>query len=102
MLLFFVLRRLPGGAPYVPSVDVLQVPERWYGLRVPTPRFVREAHRRNLPVHVWPVDDPGAMRALLAAGVDGIITDRPDLLADVLTEVVGRPPAPARSRRRSS
>jgi len=62
-----------------------------------TPRLVREAHRRNIPVQVWTVDDVADMRRLLAMGVDGIQSDRPDLLADVLTEVAGRPPAPART-----
>jgi glycerophosphoryl diester phosphodiesterase len=35
-------------------------------------------------VHVWTVDDEAEMRELLALGVDGIVTDRPDLLARVL------------------
>ncbi len=60
-----------------------------------TPRFVREAHRRNIPVQVWTVDDPDDMRRLLSWGVDGIQSDRPDLLAEVLSEVAGRPAAPA-------
>jgi len=88
---------VPGlGRFYVPAADAFQVPERSGRRRVVTPRFVRAAHRVNIPVHVWTVDDPDDMRRLLAWGVDGIQTDRPDLLADVLTEVAGRPPAPAR------
>ncbi len=97
-VLFFLLSaRLPGGGLYTPEVDILQVPEVWKGIRIVNRRFVREAHRRNLPVQVWTVDAPDDMRRLLAMGVDGIQTDRPDLLADVLTEVSGRPPAPGRS-----
>ncbi len=91
---FWLTHRLPWGGPYTPAVDVFQVPETWEGRRIVTPRFVREAHRRNIPVHVWTVDDPRDMRRLLAWGVDAIQTDRPDLLAGVLTEVAGRPPAP--------
>ena len=56
-----------------------------------TSRFIREAHRRNIPVHVWTVDDSADMRRLLSWGVDGIQTDRPDLLASVLAEEAGRP-----------
>lgn len=56
------------------------------------PRFIREAHRRGLPVHVWTVDDSEVMRALVEWNVDGIQTDRPDLLARVLHEEAGRPP----------
>jgi len=96
--LFWLLHRVPGGGAYTPRVDVFQLPERWRGLRVVTSRFVREAHRRNIPVHVWTVDDPDDMRRLLSLGVDAIVSDRPDLLSDVLVEVAGRP-LPPRSRK---
>ncbi|HET9950050.1 MAG TPA: glycerophosphodiester phosphodiesterase [Longimicrobiales bacterium] len=99
--LFWALHLLPGGSPYTPRADVLQVPERWKGLPVVTPRFVREAHRLNLPVQVWTVNDPASMRRLLSWGVDGIHTDRPDLLAEVLTEMVGRPRPPGALARAS-
>lgn len=91
---FFILLGTPFGPFYTPSCDALQVPEVHRGIRILTPRFVREAHRRNIPVHVWTVDDPRDMRRLLSWGVDGIQTDRPDLLASILTEVAGRPPPP--------
>ncbi len=91
---FWVLHRLPRGGPYTPAADILQVPDMWKGLRIVKPGFVRAAHRRNIPVQVWTVDDPSDMRRLLALGVDGIQTDRPDLLARVLVEVAGRPSPP--------
>jgi len=93
-LLFWILHRMPGGSPYTPAADILQVPEVWKGLRVVTPRFVREAHRLNIAVQVWTVDDEDDMKRLLDWGVDGIQTDRPDLLARLLTERAGRPAAP--------
>lgn len=94
---FWLLHRIPlVGRWYVPAVDAFQVPERSGPYRVVTPAFVRAAHRANIPVHVWTVDDPADMRRLLEWGVDGIQTDRPDLLADVLAEVAARPPPPAR------
>lgn len=92
---FWLLHRVPGlGRWYLPRADVLQIPERRGRLRVLTPALIRAAHESNIPVHVWTVDDPVDMRRLLRWKVDGIQTDRPDLLAQVLTEIAGRPPPP--------
>ncbi|MFG3499077.1 glycerophosphodiester phosphodiesterase family protein [Streptomyces sp. NPDC047928] len=63
-----------------------QVPESQGGIRVVDRRFVRAAHARGLQVHVWTVNDPERMRALLDLGVDGIMTDHLETLRTVLTE----------------
>lgn len=65
---------------------VLQVPEHHRGRRIVTAALVRTAHAAGLQVHVWVVDDPDDMRRLLDIGVDGLISDRADLLAEVLRE----------------
>jgi glycerophosphoryl diester phosphodiesterase len=49
-----------------------------------TPSFVGHAHARGVPVHVWTINDDEEMGRLLDLGVDGIMTDRPELLRDVL------------------
>ena len=67
--------------------DALQVPQRVRGVTVVTERFVERAHAGSRPVHVWTVDDPVQMHRLLDIGVDGLMTDRTDVLRDVL---VGR------------
>ncbi|HEU0013424.1 MAG TPA: glycerophosphodiester phosphodiesterase [Longimicrobium sp.] len=77
-----------------PTVDAHQMPERNGGRQVLNPRWVAEAHAHNLAVHVWTVDEEADMRRLLAWGVDGIITDRPDRLARVLHQTHGRPLPP--------
>jgi glycerophosphoryl diester phosphodiesterase len=93
-LLFWLLHWLPGGSPYTPAADILQVPEHKGRLRIVTPRFIREAHRLAVPVQIWTVNKEDDMRRLLDWGADGIQSDRPDLLAAVLTERTGRPVPP--------
>lgn len=67
-------------------VSALQVPHRRGRVTVVTPGLVRRAHRAGAQVHVWTVDDPAEMAELLDLGVDGLITDRTDLLKQVLVE----------------
>jgi glycerophosphoryl diester phosphodiesterase len=69
------------------TADALQVPTQLRGVRVVDERLVQAAHDAELQVHVWTVNDPEEMVRLLDLGVDGLITDRPDVLKDVL---VGR------------
>lgn len=64
----------------------LQLPTHMRGIRVVDQKLVSAAHRRGLQVHVWTVNRPSEMIRLLDMGVDGVITDRPDLLKDVLVE----------------
>jgi glycerophosphoryl diester phosphodiesterase len=61
-----------------PPYRAFQVPERAGRLHVVTPAFVARAHRERALVQLWTVDAPDDVRRLLALGVDGIISDRPD------------------------
>ena len=61
-----------------------QVPHRRSGVRIVTSGFVRRAHATGRHVHVWTVDEADEMRELLDRGVDGLFTDRTDILKDVL------------------
>ena len=61
-----------------------QVPEMTGNTRVVSSRFVADAHRAGLGVQVWTVDTEPDARRLLEWGVDGLITDRPDLMLAVL------------------
>ncbi|MBB5377347.1 glycerophosphoryl diester phosphodiesterase [Deinococcus metalli] len=61
-----------------------QVPVRAGGITVVTPGFVRAMHARGVAVQVWTINDAAEMRRLVAMGVDGIFTDRPDVLKTVL------------------
>lgn len=61
------------------DIDALQIPERQGVLRVLTPGLLRAAHRLGVEVHVWTVNDLADMRRLVAAGVDGLVSDRADV-----------------------
>jgi glycerophosphoryl diester phosphodiesterase len=65
-----------GRVPY----RAFQVPEVANGgTRVVSPRFIRQAHRGGCVLHVWTVNTPADIARLEAWGVDGVITDRPDM-----------------------
>ncbi len=74
----------PGRVPY----RAFQVPETSGSTRVVSPRFVKLAHQAGLAVQVWTVDEPDDIRRLLDWGVDGIISDRPDVAAEVVRDWV--------------
>jgi glycerophosphoryl diester phosphodiesterase len=76
-----LLRRLEGSAQ-----RCAQVPVAASRLTVVNEGFVAAAHRAGTPVHVWTIDDPVEMHRLLDLGVDGLMTDRPDVLRDVLSD----------------
>ena len=76
----------PGRVAY----QAFQVPEIRNRTRVVSPRFVRLAHKAGVLVQVWTVDDPDDIRRLLDWGVDGIISDRPDVAVEVAREWVSR------------
>jgi glycerophosphoryl diester phosphodiesterase len=63
---------LRSSLPVIGQVDVL------------SPRFIRAAHRHNIQVHAWTIDDPAVMAWLIEIGIDGIITDRPDVMLELL------------------
>jgi glycerophosphoryl diester phosphodiesterase len=81
---FFILSRLRLERLVHPAYDALQVPVEHGGITLVTPRFVEAAHSRGARVDVWTINDPGEMRRLLDLGVDVIMTDRPETLANIL------------------
>lgn len=82
------LRLQDGPCTVDAGVHAVQVPLTYHGTSVVSEAFVAAAHDSGLAVHVWTVDDRPTMHWLLDIGVDGIVTDRPSVLAEVLR---GRP-----------
>jgi len=82
--IFVVLSKVFLGRLYSPDFYALQVPEESSDITVMTAQFVRAAHERNLKVEPWTIDNPEQMQQYIDWGVDGIITDRPDILLEIL------------------
>ena len=80
----FVLSRLFLESTYGAPAEAAQVPEYRSGLHVLAPRFIDAAHNRNLEVHAWTINDEDDMQRMISLGVDGIITDYPDRLLELL------------------
>lgn len=72
---------------YLPDFQTIQPPwdpEESLGIQIMTGRFIRESHAKGIRVEPWTVNDPELMKLYIEWGVDGIITDRPDLMLEVL------------------
>lgn len=72
---------VPAGRLDFPAV---QVPTSFRGIPLVTRRFVDTAHARGIQIHVWTIDDEAEMERLLDLGVDGLMTDRAEVLKAVL------------------
>lgn len=70
--------------PWLRGACATQVPVTRWGARILRPAFVEAAHGAGLHVHVWTIDEADQMEALLDMGVDGLMTDRPSVLKQVL------------------
>jgi glycerophosphoryl diester phosphodiesterase len=77
---------LQEGSAKVPPAQALQVPATFGDVTVVDERFVEAAHEAGLAVHVWTINEEDEMRAMVDLGVDGIVSDRPTRLAQVLKE----------------
>lgn len=83
---FLALEKTDISESYSPPMEALQIPEQIAGIRIVTKDFVEAAHKRNLKVHVWTINEIADMRRLLEIGVDGIMTDYPDRLLTLVEQ----------------
>ena len=71
-------------AIHSPRAQAVQTPEEYFGMTVLKQRTVDAAHKRGMEIHAWTIDETEDMERLLALGLDGIITDRPDRMLELL------------------
>lgn len=77
----FFLRNL-----YQPETDSFQLPTEDSGFDLTDKKLINGAHRRGMQIQYWTIDDPKTMKKLIDSGADGILTNRPDLLLDLLKQ----------------
>ncbi|MEM7656411.1 MAG: glycerophosphodiester phosphodiesterase [Bacteroidota bacterium] len=70
-----------------PEAAVVAIPTSSAGINLASRRIINSAHRRNMAVQYWTINDKETMKSLLEKGADGLITDRPDLMREVLEEM---------------
>ena len=80
----FLMSLPPGAPPFVPRGVALQIPPEHESWQMVTPETVAAAHRIGVEMHVWTINEEAEMCAMLALGVDGIITNFPARLLKLL------------------
>lgn len=78
--------RLQTAVARAASVDCLQVPTSFRGIPVADRQFIRRCNNAGLPVHVWTINDRRTMEKLLDDGASGLVSDRADILAEVMQD----------------
>ncbi len=84
VLIFYIVQLLHLEFLYTPPAEAAQVPEYSGSIHVVTPRFLEAAHNRGMKVSVWTVNEEEDMHRLKDLGVDGLITDYPNRLNELL------------------
>jgi glycerophosphoryl diester phosphodiesterase len=85
----FMQAMVAGGANYIPPGAALQIPRAYESWPLVTPESVEFAHRVGIEVHVWTVNEESEIGELLDMGVDGIISDYPRRVLDVIRKRAG-------------
>ena len=86
---FFVLQLLKLDVFFDDKLCVFQFPMEEKGFDLATMSFTDAAHKHNLAVHYWTINDPEDMKLLIEIGADGIMTDFPHRLKEVYDSIEG-------------
>lgn len=87
VITFVLLSKIGLSGLVSPQYQALQVPfetSETYGIPLMTEAFIKAAHKKNLKVETWTLDDPQLMKRYMQWGIDGVDTDRPDLMMELL------------------
>ncbi len=68
------------------KIKIIQIPLKWKGIKILTRNLIQKAHKSNLLVHVWTINDRKTINNLIDLGVNGIVTDEPELLMEIMKE----------------
>jgi glycerophosphoryl diester phosphodiesterase len=96
-LKFWLASRLGAERWLTIDYQALQIPVSYGRLRLLTPRLLGAAHRRGVHVHVWTINDTEQMRALVAMGVDGIMSDYPARVVEAVSRPLVTDPSVAKA-----
>jgi glycerophosphoryl diester phosphodiesterase len=80
------LRCAAAGSEPPPGPMALQIPPEFGGQPLVNASLIEFAHARGIQVHAWTINDPAEMHRLLDLGADGIITDFPGRLTEVIDD----------------
>lgn len=86
---YYILQFLGLDIFYNDKISVLQIPMSQSGIHLDTKRLVKNAHKHNIAVHYWTIDNEEDMKKLIEIGADGIMTNVPSKLKEVYDEVFG-------------
>lgn len=81
---FVILHKLGLHTLYKTKADSIEMPIKASGINLMDKRLIQTAQTRGIDVHYWTINDVETMKELIELGVDGIITDRPDLMIELL------------------
>ena len=68
------------------KANILQIPLRWKGIKILNKSLIERAKKKRLLIHVWTINDRNVICDLIKAGINGIVTDEPQLLMNVMRE----------------
>ena len=68
------------------NIKIIQIPLKWKGIKILTKNLIKKANKYNLLVHVWTINDRKTINNLIDLGVNGIVTDEPELLMEIMKE----------------